>query len=608
MKSWKKNLYSACLVIGCLFSFREVFSENFEERLHQFSVEAPQIEQLHPLFDLYWDWLMAENPDYATYIGYPGYDHVWPDLSIEAIDRRDHFMNRFLATLTTLDPQQLVGEDRLSYDMLIKDLQANVKGQSYASQYLQIDQLHGIHLEIPLLIGMMPTETVQNYENILSRLKGFPILVDQTIELLNKGLEAGITPPQVAIRHVPTQILNQLVEDPLSSVFLTPFSHFPSSIGTDDQNRLLEAAKTIYSTHVYPALCKLHSYLVNSYIPHCRETTAFSDLPNGQEWYVWHTQKSTTTDLSPQEIHQIGLAEVERIHQDMLDIIASLQFTGSFDDFLQFLRTHPQFFYTDRESLLKGYQDLTKLIESRLSTLFKKLPLLPFEVVPVPAYSEEGQVSAYYYPGSLTLNRPGYFFINVSHLEDSPTWEMEPLALHEAVPGHHLQISLAQELDELPAFRKEAHYTAYIEGWGLYAESLGTELGLYQDPYSKFGRLTYEKFRAIRLVVDTGLHAMGWSRQEAIDYFKKHIGLSEETITTEVDRYLVMPGQALAYKVGELKIKELRQLAAQTLGEKFDVCAFHDEWLRHGALPLDAAEQVIKTWITERLQEEAKQD
>ena len=287
----------------------------------------------------------------------------------------------------------------------------------------------------------------------------------------------------------------------------------------------------------------------------------------------------------------------------MQDIMASTNFKGSYKEFLHFLKTDKQFFYKDRASLLAGYQDLTKYIESQLPVLFLKLPKLPFEVIPVPGYAEESQTGAYYCYGSILDNRPGYFFINTSFPETRPMWEMEPLALHEAVPGHHLQISIALELEGMPEFRKFTGYTAYIEGWGLYAESLGTELGLYRDPYSRFGKLTYEIFRAIRLVVDTGMHSMGWTREDAIDFFKQYVGMSDHEIETEVDRYLVLPGQALAYKIGELKIKELRRLAAEQLGDAFDIRAFHHEWLRHGALPLETAEFVIHKWIERQLPE-----
>jgi uncharacterized protein (DUF885 family) len=303
--------------------------------------------------------------------------------------------------------------------------------------------------------------------------------------------------------------------------------------------------------------------------------------------------------LTPQEIHHIGLKEVERIRQEMLDLIQSTGFQGSFKEFLDFIKTDPQFFYSNSEELLNGYQILTRHIETQLTTLFSQLPSLPCEVIPVPSYSEESQIAAYYCPGSTSQQRPGYFFINTSYPQLRPKWEMEPLALHEALPGHHLQISLAQEIQDIPEFRKHASFTAYIEGWGLYSESLGHELGLYQNPYSIFGKLTYEMLRAIRLVVDTGMHAMGWSREQAIQFFKQYVGMSDHEIATEVDRYLVLPAQALAYKIGELKIKEMRRLATQELGDRFDIRAFHFAWLQHGTLPLDIAEQQIDKWIQE---------
>ncbi len=325
-----------------------------------------------------------------------------------------------------------------------------------------------------------------------------------------------------------------------------------------------------------------------------------SDLPDGKAWYAYNVRSQTTTSLTPEQIHQIGLAEVARIRKQMDELIASTGFKGSFEEFLTFLRTDPRFFYDKPEGLLAGYRDIAKRIDPELVKLFGRLPRLPYGVIPIPSYSEKTQTTAYYDGGSLAAGRPGYFYANTYDLKSRPKWEMEALTAHEAVPGHHLQVALAQELEGVPEWRKHDGYTAFAEGWGLYAESLGPEMGLYKDPYSKFGQLTYEMWRAIRLVVDTGMHAKGWTRQQAIDYFKANAGKAEHDIVVEVDRYIVWPGQALAYKIGELKIKELRAHATRELGPRFDVRAFHDQVLGNGALPLDVLEANIKAWVGER--------
>lgn len=608
MQSSKKVLLATTFSILTYFLSLEIHAENctnsclsFETRLQQVSEEKREVQQLHDLFDLYWDWHMIENPEEASYYGYPGNHGRWTDLSEDGFKRREHFLHGLLNILKSVDSANLSEKDVISYDILKRIFEEELISLNFGDQYLPVNQMNGAHLHVPLIIGFMPHQTIDDYENILSRLSLLPEFFQQNIQLLNKGIELGITPPQAALLGLPEQILNQIIDNPLDSPLLQAFRQFPSSIDSETQSRLAYQAEDLYRKTVIPAFVNFYTYVTKSYIPNCRQTIGFSELPRGREWYAHHVKCSTTTELTPEEIHTIGLKEVERIRQEMMAIIHSVGFNGSFERFLKFMQTDPQFFYNNREDLLKGYQTLTRDIEAKLPRLFSQLPSLPFEVVPIPSYSEESQIAAYYCPGSFANNRPGNFFINTSFPEQRPKWEMEPLALHEAVPGHHLQITLAQELKGIPEFRKNAHFTAYIEGWGLYSESLGTEFDLYRDPYSIFGRLSYEMLRAIRLVVDTGMHAMGWSRDQAIQYFKRYVGMSDHEITTEVDRYLVMPGQALAYKIGELKIKEMRDFSAQQLGNDFDIRAFHMIWLQHGTLPLNIAEQNIRAWIQNTL-------
>ena len=548
--------------------------------------------------DKYWDFLMKEFPEYATFTGYPGQNHRWTDYSEEAIADRKQWLLDFLDELFTIDPAQYDADGQLDYAILIRDLQEAREGMQFKSEYLQVTQVSGIHQEVEQIIGIMPTSTVEQYEDILVRLRHVPELFDQSIALLRKGLQDGITPPKVTLRNVPQQVLSILQDDPANSVLFQPFLHMPESFSDEEKQRISFEAIRLLSETVFPAYRNLYEYLNNVYIPGCRETIAWGDMPNGHEWYSYKARCSTTTNLTPKEIHELGLSEVKRIGIEMQNIVDALGFSGSIHDFMASISSNPRFFLDDKETLLNGYREIARKIESGLPFLFDRLPKLPFEIKPVPSYMEESAPTAYYMPGSFALGRPGYFYVNTYNLPGKPTWEMEVLTLHEAMPGHHLQTSIAQEIGDLAEFRKFSQYTAYVEGWGLYSESLGDELGLYQDPYSKFGQLTYEMWRAIRLVVDTGMHEFGWSRQQAIEFFKDNAGNKNEIeIINEVDRYLVWPGQALAYKIGELKIKELRSQAKERLGDKFDIRSFHDALLAQGAVPLDILEALIKQWI-----------
>ncbi len=447
------------------------------------------------------------------------------------------------------------------------------------------------------MIAMMPAARTKDYENILARLGGISTLVDQTIALLQEGLSREIVPPKVPLRSVPDQVAGQVHIGPMTTPMLAKFKKFPGTIPAVEQVRLTEAAKAVYADAVRPALKRLHVFLRDEYVPNCRTTVGRSALSNGRAWYEHQIRHYTTTTLSPDEIHNIGLREVKRIHAEMESIRKQVGFEDDLHAFFGFLRTDPRFYYDTADELLAGYRDICKRADPELTKLFRKLPRQPYGVIPVPSYIEKSVTTAYYQPGSNDAGRAGFFFANTYDLKSRPKWEMEALALHEAVPGHHLQLAVADEIVGLPEFRKYGRYTGYVEGWGLYSESLGQEMGFYTDPYSKFGQLTYEMWRAIRLVVDTGIHAKGWSRQQAIDFFKANAGKTEHDITVEIDRYIVWPGQALAYKLGELKLKELRARATAKLGDKFDIRSFHDEILWNGALPLGILDQRINDWI-----------
>ncbi len=555
------------------------------------------------LLFLEWTHTMQDDPEFATDVGYPGLNGLWRDTSIAAIERRTREMTNTLRAAESIDRSKLSPADQLSFDLFIKNYKDGIAGSRFKGEYLPITQLNGLQQDAARLLEMSPHATVKDYEDLISRLNGIPILVDQNIELLKLGLAAGITPPKITLRDVPKQIENQMVSDPAKSPFLRSFYDFPADIPVDRQKELRDAAITALQTKVIPAFDKLHKFFVDKYLPGARESIAAKDLPDGEAWYAHNIRTRTTTDLTAKQIHEIGLAEVARIRKAMDATIAQTGFKGSFADFCKYLRTDPQFFYTNADALLTGYRDIAKRIDPELPHLFGKLPRLTYGVKAVPAYAEDSQTTAYYEPGSPAAGRPGWYFANTGKLNTRPKWEMEALTLHESVPGHHLQIALAQEMPDAPDFRKHGSYTAFVEGWGLYAESLGGELGMYRDPYMKFGQLTYEMWRAVRLVVDTGMHSMGWSRQQAIDFFLANTSKSEHDVTVEIDRYIVWPGQALAYKIGELKFKELRAYATRELGPKFDIRSFHDQLLDQGALPLDLVEKRIKTWVQAQKQE-----
>jgi uncharacterized protein (DUF885 family) len=558
-----------------------------------------------------WQYWMKEYPEFATAVGYPGQNGRWTDYSDAAVDRRAQYLKDSLSRLVSIDRGQLASNDQLNYD-LYRDLIATaiaglefhndavpIRGVASYNLLMPVNQLDGVQQSVPRAIAMMPAASVADYEDIVSRLRSVGALVDQTIALMERGVAAGLTPPRITLRDLPAQVSAQLLEDPLKSPMLEAFRSVPASIPEVERARLTREAADAYTQVVAPAFTKLRDFLVSRYLPACRETTAVASLPNGASMYVYNVKWHTTTAMTPQEIHQTGLAEVKRIRAEMDRVMTASGFKGSFQEFVAFLRTDPRFYFTDAASLLTAYRDIAKRADPELAALFGVLPRTPYGVKPVPDAIAPSQTTAYYDPGSLVAARPGNMFANTYKLDARPKWEMEALTLHEAVPGHHLQISLAQERDDLPEFRKHSSFTAFVEGWGLYAESLGDEMGLYRDPYAKFGQLTYEMWRAVRLVIDTGLHSMGWSRDQAIAFFRANAAKTDQDIIVEVDRYIVWPGQALGYKIGQLKIRELRTKAERALGPRFNIRRFHDVVLGQGAVPLDALERQVEVWIAQ---------
>ncbi|MBS0662022.1 MAG: DUF885 domain-containing protein [Verrucomicrobia bacterium] len=595
-----RPLVTATLAALVLLPFAR--ADQFEGRyqaIRDSQGKAPEAERLHALFKVDWEYHLADSPEEATQDGVTAYDTRWTDLSPAAVAERRRQVARALPVLATIDRSKLEPADRTSYDLFKRQGEEAAEEAKFPTELLAVNQLAGVQQEAAAILRLMPRATAADLENQVARLQALAPHIDQVIGLLQEGLRRGITPPQVTLREVPAQVLAQIPDDPFQSPLLEAFAEPAPTVGGEDSLRLRAAAAKAYVERVRPAFLRLHAFLVDHYLPGARTTIAATALPDGAAWYAHDVRVRTTTDLTADQIHALGLAEVKRIRAEMEAVKSQTGFKGTMAEFFTFLRTDPRFYYTNADDLIRGYRDIAKHVDPGLMRLFGTLPRTTYGVIPVPAYAEKSQTTAYYMPGAPDAGRPGYFYANTYALNTRPKWEMEALTLHEAVPGHHLQISLAQEMGDLPEFRRFGGYTAFVEGWGLYAESLGDELGLYTDPYMKFGQLTYEMWRAVRLVVDTGMHAKGWTRDQAIAFFKENAGKSEHDIEVEVDRYIVWPGQALAYKLGELKLKELRAYATKELGAKFDVRRFHDRVLRNGAVPLGYLDEDIRAWVAD---------
>jgi uncharacterized protein (DUF885 family) len=554
---------------------------------------------LHRLFEAGWERNLRENPDLATYLGDGRYDDKWPDLTPAALERSHAADRETIAAVDRIAPESLDEGDRLNRDLFRRLYADAIDGYDFGGRFLPLDHMDGLQTA-DQLVELLPFATVKDYENWIARLNGFGALADQNIALMREGVAKRLVQPKVIMQRVPAQIAKQLVSDPIASPFYVPFRNMPDSVPAAEQTRLRAAAKAAIAGTVLPAYQRFEGFFTREYLPAARDSVGLRELPRGEQWYQQRIRWYTTTDLTADEIHDIGQREVARIRAEMQRIVDKVGFKGSLEDFMQFLRTDARFRYTDPKQLLQAYLAMSKRIDPLLPQYFGRLPRMPYGVRPIPDHIAPDTTTAYYQSPSIDGRRAGYYYVNLYKPEERPTYEIPVLSIHEAVPGHHLQIALAQELGELPMFRRDYELTAFVEGWGLYSESLGEEMGLYADPYDKFGQLTYEMWRAVRLVVDTGMHHKRWSRQQAIDFFKANAAKTELDIINEIDRYIAWPGQALAYKIGELKIKELRDRAKSKLGDKFDIREFHDVVLRQGAVPLDVLEQIVDEWLAQQ--------
>ena len=556
--------------------------------------------RLRSFFDREWQWGLQQFPEGATSLGDNRYNDRLTDMSIGAIEARKRRTIEALAELQAFHRDRLSPVNRLNLDLYRYDLEISRDGDAFPTERMPIGPRSGVQIELPSLPAQTPFHSERDYEMYLARLSAIPRLIGQVIALMKEGVRTGWVPSAISLSKVPDQLAAESKGDPEKSEFFEPFTRFPDAVSAPARDRLRKAGRDAIAGAVQPAYGKLDAYFRAEYLPACSKEVGAWALPGGDAYYRYCVRAHTTTDLTPAAVHEIGVREVARIRSEMESVMRETGFHGSFADFLAFLRTDPRFYYTDAPSLVSGYRDLAKRIDGELPRLFGKLPRNSYGVKVIPEPAQPAQTTAYYQPGAPDGSRAGFMMVNTYKLETRPKYEMEALTLHEAVPGHHLQISLGQELTDLPDFRRNAYYNAFGEGWGLYAESLGKDLGLYEDSYSRFGQLTYEMWRACRLVVDTGMHAMHWDRQRAVDYMAANTAKTLNDINVEVDRYISWPGQALSYKIGELKITELRARSEKALGPKFDVRRFHDVVLGEGSLPLGILEKNVDRWIAEQ--------
>ncbi|PPC51779.1 DUF885 domain-containing protein [Acinetobacter baumannii] len=546
-----------------------------------------------------WEYTLKNNPETATALGDLRYNDRWTEISKNQIEKDKKTTQNFLKRFEAIDSTGFSATDQLNKDLMIYQLKETLKNYDLKLYEMPFNQMWGLHLQFPGFISSIPFNNAKQYQDYISRLKQIPLILDQGIQLAKQGQKDGLMPPKYLIEKVAKQIDSIATPAGADSVFASPLKQFPKNISKAEQERLSREVLQTINQYVRPAYQKLGTFIQKDYLPHGRQHEGIWSLPNGDELYRFYVENNTTTSESPENIHQLGLKEVARIEAEMLKI-AKAQGFNDLKSFQQSLKTNPAVFPKSREEILEIYRGYIAQMQPELPKLFGLLPKNKVEVLPVEQYREKEAAGAEYHQGTPDGSRPGQVYVNTGDFSERSKISMEATAYHEAIPGHHMQIDIAQNLPNLPMFRKQPNHTAYIEGWALYAEQLGKDIGFYKDPLSDYGRLSSELFRACRLVVDTGVHYKKWTRQQMIDFMREHSALDEPDIQAEADRYIAIPAQALAYKMGQLKILELRELAKQELGDRFDIKAFHDMILNAGTLPLNILDARIKNWIKEQ--------
>ena len=565
---------------------------------------AERAAKLQQLYADFWEAALELDPLQATFVGDHRYNDRMPNyFSAEFRDNSAKLTREWLDKARAIGSEGLQGQDLLNYEIFTADLESAIERERFPDWMQPLQQFYnvaGIAAQLGSGTSAQPFATVTDYDNWLARASQVPVLLDTMQANMREGMAKGVVRPRPLIEKVLPQLDALIHDDPEQTLFWGPIANMPESFGDEDRARLTSAYRELIAERLMPAYRQLRDFVANEYLPACRDTVAQSELPDGEAWYAFLVREYTSTGLSPEQIHQIGLDEVARIQAEMDAVMREVGFEGSRQEFFEFMRSDKQFEFASEDAMLAAYRALEAKINARVGELFSLTPKAAFEIRPVEPFRAQSAAGGSYMIPSEDGSRPGIFYLNTYDLPSRRSWDAESLFLHEAIPGHHFQLALQQELDDMPKFRRFGGETAFIEGWGLYAESLGKELGVYTDPYQYFGRLQAELWRAIRLVVDTGLHSKGWSREQVIEYMLENSATSETEAVAEAERYIAIPGQALAYKIGELKIKELRARAEAALGEDFDPRAFHAEVLRDGAVPLAVLEAKIDRWIASR--------
>jgi len=562
---------------------------------------ASESQKLQVVFDEYFEQQLQLNPILATSIGDPRYnDRFVVSIAPDVIAQERQLERDYLARINAIDRGRLSAQEQASYDIFKSSREREIDGFRFPGELIPMNQFYSVpnsFVQLGSGNGMQPFKTVRDYDNFLKRIDGFVQWTDQAIVNMREGIRRGYTLPRILAERTLPQLQAQVVPRAEDSLYWGPVTGMPAGFPAEDRERLTAAYRAAIETKIVPAYRKLHDFMRDEYVPKARASDGMEGLPDGKAWYAYNVSRITTTDYTPEQIHQIGLDEVKRIHAEMAGVMQRVGFKGTLQEFFTHLNSDPQFFWPTREALVAGYVDIKNRVDPQLPKLFEILPRADYEVRAVEPFREKSAAGGQYQAASEDGSRPGIFYANAYDLRARPKRAMEALSLHEGNPGHHFQISIQREQQGLPKFRRFGGYTAYVEGWGLYAESLGPELGMYGDPYQYFGRLEAELWRSIRLVVDTGLHAKGWTREQVLAYMSENSSEGEARRVSEAERYMAIPGQALAYKIGQLKISELRARAEKELGPKFDVRRFHTAVLADGALPLDVLEAKIDRWI-----------
>lgn len=557
-------------------------------------------ERLQQLFADDWEFRLRESPLFATSLGDTRYNHLLDPSGLADVARQTEENRRFLQRLRSIPRDSLSPQDRINYDIFERGKRESIEEYELGLHLIPITNREGFHTYFPQLHEDVPLATVRDYENYTARLRAFRPMAGQFIEVMREGIRTGMVLPSASVQGIEATLEPHIVADPTQSLLWAPFANFPAGVPEGERARLAAAGREAIETGVVAGYRDFLEFMRREYVPAARGGIAASELPNGRAIYAQRVRSYTTLDVTPDQVHETGLREVARIRAQMDSLIRSTGFTGTFPEFIQFLRTDPRFYAATPEELMQRTALVLKRMDGELPRMFGRLPRMPYGIRPIPDYIAPRTTTAYYSRPSGDGTRSGTYWVNLYDLRSRPLYEVEALSFHEAVPGHHLQIALQQELEGMPMFRRFSSFTAFVEGWGLYAERLGYDAGFYTDPYSRFGQLSYDMWRACRLVVDTGMHWKGWTRQQAIDFMAENSALTLLNITNEVDRYISWPGQAVAYKTGQMKISELRAEAEAALGPRFDLRRFHDVVLGSGSVPLDVLEGNVRAWIAEQ--------